>query len=200
MSVEHKNGEAERSRRRSEVRLAPAPAGFGRLASPPHPVLIDLVYAPALESDLAHNLQHVLDIDAAHTVMLSNTGILPLEVAARVLSVNRELLDRFHRGRKLIVRRGQNRGLYLALEDQFVARLGREVGGAAHIARSRNDINATVTRMRLRAELLSFLDAGQDLGATLDAIARRHIDTVMTAYTHLQPAQPTTLAHYITGV
>src|SRR5688572_6985256 len=153
----------------------PAPAGFGRLASAPHPVLVDLLYAPALEHDLAHSLPHFLNIDAAHVVMLAKARLLSLDAAAQLLSFNRDLFDRARGGERVIPHGDHHRGLYLALEDQFVARLGAEVGGAAHLARSRNDLNATATRMRLRTELCSLLDTGDDLAATMHAVARRHL-------------------------
>ena len=66
-----------------------------------------------------------------------------------------------------------------------------------HTARSRNDIDLTLYRMCLRREILVLAEAMQQVRCTLIGLARRHIDTLIPAYTHTQPAQPTTLAHYL---
>ena len=68
------------------------------------------------------------------------------------------------------------------------------------MARSRNDMNATVTRIRLRARILEFLDEGLELVTAALDLAGGQLATAMSAFTHLQPAQPTTLAHYLAGV
>jgi argininosuccinate lyase len=173
---------------------------FGRLSLPPHPLLFELLYQPRLAADVETVLPHLLDIDAAHLVMLDHRGVLPHEVAAELLRVNRDLARRRVAGEQVLASDGPHRGLYLLYEQHFVERLGRERGGAAHVARSRNDINATVTRMRLRAELLDLLEDGTVMLGQLVAQAGRHAETLMSAFTHLQPAQPSTFGHYLAAV
>jgi argininosuccinate lyase len=173
---------------------------MGRLSKPPHPVLFRLLSEPQLAYDVRHVLPRLLQIDAAHVVMLAQTGILEAGTAADLLAVNRDLDRRLSRGEEVIEPPPAHRGLYLLYEQQYIDRLGAQRGGAAHVARSRNDINATLARMRLRAEVLDLLDPCLGLlTATLD-LAGRQLATVMSAFTHLQPAQPTTLAHYLAAV
>ncbi|HEY0781880.1 MAG TPA: lyase family protein, partial [Thermoanaerobaculia bacterium] len=173
---------------------------FGRLRSGPDPVLWETLYAPSFESDRRHTLPWLLEVDAAHVTMLAETGILPRPQAAELLRLNRELALRCRRGETVLDPPPGHRGLFLAYENLFIDRLGREVGGAAHVARSRNDINATIARLRLRTGLLALLDELVGLlGAAAD-LAAEHAETAMSGFTHLQPAQPTTFGHYVTAV
>jgi argininosuccinate lyase len=66
-----------------------------------------------------------------------------------------------------------------------------------HTARSRNDIDITLFRMAQRRQLLGLAAALAGLRAVLLDLAARNLETVMPAHTHTQPAQPTTLAHYL---
>jgi argininosuccinate lyase len=132
--------------------------------------------------------------------MLAERGILPRETAAGLLRVNRELAARAQAGEPVVEPPPIHRGLYMVYERHYVDRLGPEAGGAAHVARSRNDLNATVARMRLRDELLALLAAGGELAGAVLELARDHVDTAMSGFTHFQPAQPTTLGHYLSGV
>jgi argininosuccinate lyase len=84
--------------------------------------------------------------------------------------------------------------------ERLVAERAGEVAGRLHTARSRNDIDMTMYRMRLREAVLDLLAATMDLRATLLEIAAAHLETIFPAHTHTQRAQPTTLAHYLLGV
>ena len=175
-------------------------AGTGRLASLPDPVLFDLLYRAQFHRDAAEVLPWLLQLDAAHVVMLAERGIVPREVAAGVLRLNRDLALRAGRGEAVLAPPPAHRGLYFVYERHLIDRLGGEVGGAAHVARSRNDINAAVTRLRLRRELLALCDQGSDLLEAALALAGAHAGTVMSGFSHFQPAQPATLGHYLAAV
>ena len=178
--------------------MAKVSAGaLGRVSQAPHPLLFELLYQPRFAAETESVLPHLLRIDAAHLVMLARQKVLPQETAASLLGVNRDLATRLAAGEQVLASGGSHRGLYLLYEQRFVDQLGRERGGAAHVARSRNDINATVTRMRLRQVLLDLLADGTAMLAELLAQAGRHATTLMSAFTHLQPAQPSTLGHYL---
>ncbi|MFN8003402.1 MAG: lyase family protein [Acidobacteriota bacterium] len=67
-----------------------------------------------------------------------------------------------------------------------------------HIARSRNDIDGvTLYRMKLRVEVLTLTEELAALRDALLTLAKANLKTVMPA--HAQPAQPTTLAHYLSA-
>lgn len=177
-----------------------APGAIGRLARGADRRLQKLLYDPGLEHDLDHVLQHLLQIDAAHVVMLAETGCLAPEPAAALLRLNRELARERAAGRPVLPALREHRGLYFLYEREYVERLGTQVGGAAHMARSRNDINATVTRLRLREGVLDFLRDALSLCDAVLELGGGHLETLTSGFTHQQPAQPTTFAHYLSGV
>src|SRR5699024_3051638 len=72
-----------------------------------------------------------------------------------------------------------------------------EIAGKLHTGRSRNDINITLFKMKTKQHLLSLLKRVTDLQTTLLHIAEGTKETLVIAYTHGQPAQPTTFAHYL---
>jgi argininosuccinate lyase len=82
----------------------------------------------------------------------------------------------------------------------MVRACGDDVAGRHRIARSRNDIDMTLYRMRQRELLLVLIEAVQALRAALIDQAARHRETIFAAHTHTQPAQPTTVAHYLLAV
>lgn len=179
-----------------------AKAVTGRLTRPPHPQLFELLYAPAFEADRGRALPWLLEIDAAHLLMLGHQALLPPDTVADLLGVNRDLAQRCSaQGAEVVLPAPPvHRGLYLLYEQQYIDRLGPERGGAAHLARSRNDINAALVRLRLRQAIAEHLDAALDLLAAAARLGHAHVETVMSGFTHLQPAQPTSLAHYLVGV
>ncbi|GAB4484492.1 MAG: argininosuccinate lyase [Anaerolineales bacterium] len=79
-------------------------------------------------------------------------------------------------------------------------RLGELIGAAAgklHTGRSRNDQVATDFRLWMLDSLPLLQQAVTGLQSTLVALAEKHTDTLMPGYTHLQRAQPVTLAHWL---
>jgi argininosuccinate lyase len=161
---------------------------------------LELLYEPQLAGDRRVVLPYLLEIDAAHVVMLEGCGILPRRVATELLAVNRELAGRVAGGEDVLGSPASHRGLYTLYEGRYVERLGAETGGAAHVARSRNDINAAVSRLRLRDRLAELLRHGCRLLEVTAALAAQHASTVMCGFTHQQPAQPSSFGHYLAGV
>jgi argininosuccinate lyase len=81
-----------------------------------------------------------------------------------------------------------------------IRRLGPEIGGRLHTARSRNDLQSTLDRLRGRDLALSLSEGCASLRSALLDQAAEHIDCVMPGYTHLQHAQPITYGYYLAGV
>jgi argininosuccinate lyase len=141
-------------------------------------------------------LDPLLAIHAAHLVMLADQDIVAREDARRIRdAVTAVCCD--------TVRRtpydGSCEDLFFFVERLIAERAG-DVAGRLHTARSRNDIDMTMYRMRQRGFVLDLLDATLALRGTLAGIAAGHLETVFPAHTHTQRAQPTTLAHYLLGV
>jgi argininosuccinate lyase len=157
------------------------------------------VYA---ETVLSHNFRDaqrlffeaLLDVHYAHTLMLARQGIIPASSARACL----DALDRLDRAEILHASYdGKFEDLFFLVEARLEALAGADHAGRMHTARSRNDICIALYRMRLRVEALEILGDVARLYGVLLKLARQHADALMPAYTHTQPAQPTTLGHYL---
>lgn len=86
-----------------------------------------------------------------------------------------------------------------SLVERRLTELIGVAGKKIHTGRSRNDQVATDFRLYLKEAIAQICGAVRDLGRTLLAQAESHLTTVMPGYTHMQQAQPITLAHYLLG-
>ncbi len=160
----------------------------------PSPIYAETVLSANFADAQRLFLEALIDIHYAHTLMLAKQGIMPVERARKCVAA----LDSLDR--KTIRRaryEGQFEDLFFFVEAEIERFCGIENAGWMHTARSRNDIDLTMYRMCLRREVLLLTEAINGMRGVLIELARRHIDSIMPAYTHTQPAQPTTLAHYL---
>ncbi|GHV33464.1 argininosuccinate lyase [Clostridia bacterium] len=86
--------------------------------------------------------------------------------------------------------------VHMGVEAVLTARLG-ETGKRLHTARSRNDQVALDFRRYVMSGNRSVIKALTDFQRTLLPLSEAHLDTIMPGYTHLQRAQPVTLAHHL---
>jgi argininosuccinate lyase len=162
----------------------------------PAPVYAETVLAVNFGDAQRYFLDALLEIQYAHVLMLARQKIMPAAVARHCL----EALDSLDVAEiSSASYTGQCEDLYFHVERALERACGPENAGWMHTARSRNDIGITQYRMRLRREILSLVRELDAARGVLLALAREHVSTVMPAYTHTQPAQPTTLAHYLLG-
>ncbi len=139
-------------------------------------------------------LDALMEINYAHLVMLAERGIVAHDEAHTI----REALDKLDLDAiRNVVYDGTYEDLFFYIEQQIIASAGMDSAGRLHTARSRNDMDMTMYRMRLRGWLLDVMDACVALRRVLLALASRHRETIYPAHTHTQPAQPTTVAHYL---
>jgi argininosuccinate lyase len=142
-------------------------------------------------------LSPLMAIHYAHLVMLAERGIVSPADAHAV----REALDAIS---VADIRRtpydGSCEDLFFFVDRLLIASCGEQTAGRLHTARSRNDIDMTMYRMRQRGDILALIDATLELRESLLDLAARHRETLFAAHTHTQPAQPTTVAHYLLGV
>ena len=82
------------------------------------------------------------------------------------------------------------------VEANLIARIG-EVGKKLHTGRSRNDQVALDMKLYTRDEILDLNDLLKNLLTVLLNLMEKHTDTYMPGFTHLQKAQPITLAHHL---
>ena len=133
-------------------------------------------------------------VDMAHLLGLRRQGIID-EAPARALMA--ALLDLHDHGLPAEAFDERFEDIHAGKEACLIDRVGEDIGGRLHMGRSRNDEVATCIRIRLKQEIIALVRSLADLRATLLDVAAGHTETVMPGFTHLQHAQPTTLAHYL---
>ena len=131
-----------------------------------------------------------LAVDRAHVVMLAERGIVDDETVGDILVALDGIEDAGHGALP------DGEDVQEAIESAVIDRVGPD-GGKMHTARSRNDEVAADIRFRLRNDLLATIETVVEAREELLAVAEDHADTVMPGYTHLQPAQPTTVGHWV---
>lgn len=162
----------------------------------PAPVYAETVLAHNFADAKRYFLDALLEIHFAHTRMLAKQGILTRQDEGTLLEALRGLdLGRIQAADY----DGSHEDLFFFVESLLEEAAG-EIAGKMHIARSRNDIAITLYRMAVRHEILELFEDVWRTRMTLLDLAAKHRETVMPAHTHTQPAQPTTLAHYLLGV
>jgi argininosuccinate lyase len=161
------------------------------------PEYISCVLNQNYEDAKTYFLAPLLAIHRAHLVMLADRAIVS-SAEAHVLRLALDALSQDDIRRSAFD--GSCEDLFFYVERLIVDGCGDDVAGRLHIARSRNDIDMTMYRMRQRELILALAAASGELrGALVDA-AERHRETIFAAHTHTQPAQPTTIAHYLMAV
>ena len=130
----------------------------------------------------------------AHARMLGRQGIIGEADASAVVSGLERIAGELSAG--TFAWPSDAEDVHSAVERVLTDRLGA-VGGKLHTARSRNDQVALDLRL-LVVELLDDLDrAAKGLALALLARAEQEVDTIVPGYTHLQRAQPVSLAHHL---
>jgi argininosuccinate lyase len=138
--------------------------------------------------------RHDIRGSIAHARMLARTGLLRRAEAAKIVAGLRAVEREIAGGRFRFDLADED--IHLAIERRLTERIGVSAR-KLHTARSRNDQVALDLRLYLRDELAEVIALAGELRRTLIALAHRHLDTVMPGYTHLQRAQPITLAHHL---
>ena len=133
-------------------------------------------------------------VDMAHLLGLRRQEIID-EAPARALMA--ALLDLHDHGLPEEAFDERFEDIHAGKEAYLIDRVGEDFGGRLHMGRSRNDEVATCIRIRLKEEIIGLVRSLTGLRTTLLDVASRHTGTVMPGFTHLQHAQPTTLAHYL---
>jgi len=167
-----------------------------RLREATAPEVCDFIYAPRLVG-FAEGFPYLGDVNKAHVVMLAEQGLIDRGQAA---ALARGILDLEAAGPGAVPLDPLREDAYFNYEAALIERLGTDVGGRLHIGRSRNDILATLDRLRARDVLAEVLETLQQVRTTALEGAERHATTVMPGHTHLQPAQPITYGFYLAGV
>ena len=130
----------------------------------------------------------------AHATMLGKCGIIEQSEAELIVKTLREILADIDEGRLDFDPEAED--IHMFIESVLTARIG-ETGKRLHTSRSRNDQVALDIRMYLMREIGEIEALIRNLLGVIADKAEANIDTVMPGYTHLQRAQPLTMAHYL---
>ncbi|MGA2409260.1 MAG: argininosuccinate lyase [Candidatus Binataceae bacterium] len=138
--------------------------------------------------------RHDIKGSIAHARMLAKAGLISAaemrEIVGGLETIEREITDgAFHFD-------VADEDIHLAIERRLTEMVGA-AGRKLHTARSRNDQVALDFRLFLRDEITAVIQLLDGLRGSLIAVAHHHADTVMPGYTHLQRAQPVSLAHHL---
>jgi len=166
-----------------------------RVSTPIGETFADVILKPRFHVQLELQFPHLLNVHRAWMVMLAKCGIVASKDAYRIC----EALDTLEREAPdaLLPYHPAREELYLHVEHYLTERLGEDIAGNLSLARTRPE---PIPRMVIREKLLTVLERLSELQDALLAKAEAFVDVVMPGYTHLQQAQPTTVAHYLLAV
>ena len=156
-------------------------------------------------NQLVHNFNASLSFDQkfyeediagsiAHVTMLAKQGILTQEDKDSIINGLTGIRDDIRSG-KLIIDE-EHEDIHSFVEAHLIERIG-DAGKRLHTGRSRNDQVALDMKLYTRKEVLEMNDLLKELLESLLKIMKENTDTIMPGFTHLQKAQPITLAHHM---
>ena len=130
----------------------------------------------------------------AHVTMLSKQLILTAEEKDRIIAGLTAILEDLEAGR--LEPEAQYEDIHSFIEATLIQRIG-DVGKKLHTGRSRNDQVALDMKLYIRDEIPELNRLLLELLEVLEQTMKANTDTYMPGFTHLQKAQPTTLAHHL---
>ena len=130
----------------------------------------------------------------AHATMLGKQGIITPEEAQTICQGLEGILKDIEDGKIEFSTACED--IHMNIEALLIERIG-QVGKKLHTGRSRNDQVALETRMYTKEAICEIIGLLISLEEVLLELAEKHKDTIMPGYTHLQKAQPVTLAHHL---
>ena len=130
----------------------------------------------------------------AHVTMLASVGVLTEEERDQIIDGLNGILNDIETGAVEIT--SEYEDIHSFVEANLIDRIG-DVGKKLHTGRSRNDQVALDMKLYTRDEVVEIKGLVKELMETLHSIMKENIDTFMPGFTHLQKAQPVTLAHHV---
>ena len=129
----------------------------------------------------------------AHAYMLGNQGIITKEESKQIQDGLKGILSDIENGKLEIT--DEYEDIHTFMEATLIERIG-DVGKKLHTGRSRNDQVALDMRLYTRDELLKVDEEVKELMIVILRIMKENLETYMPGFTHLQKAQPVTVAHH----
>jgi argininosuccinate lyase len=130
----------------------------------------------------------------AHVNMLGKQGIIPVKDAELIKKTLKSILTDIEDGKVEFDIAAED--IHMNVETILIERIG-DIGKKLHTGRSRNDQVALDMRMYVREEIKAIQAMVNKLQSVLINLSKKHTETILPGYTHLQKAQPITLAHHL---
>ena len=130
----------------------------------------------------------------AHVMMLARQGILTDIEKEKIIEGLEGILDDVEQGKLVISDKYED--IHSFVEATLIDRIG-EPGKKLHTGRSRNDQVALDMKLYIRDEVHMLDNLVEEILLAILTIMEENIDTYMPGFTHLQKAQPITLAHHM---
>ncbi len=135
-----------------------------------------------------------IECSQAHAIMLGEQGVIPRQDASALVDELARIRKELEAGSLKVDLAAED--VHSFLEDELTRRLG-DVGKSIHAGRSRNDQVAAAFKLHVRSACRRTRGLVRNAIAACLDVAEDHIGTLMPGYTHLQRAQPVTLAHHL---
>jgi argininosuccinate lyase len=164
-----------------------------RLSAAPADRMVKYHDLPGLQRE-QKQFKEFVEVDIAHTIMLTEEDIIDSEVGRSVLTQLLVIANMQVEDFPVNVQKGS---FLLQVEAYLSSVVGADIAGQMHTGRSRIDQGATVRRLYKRNRMLLVMDRINDLREAIANQAQRHLCTVMPGYTHMQHAQPWVFGHYL---
>jgi argininosuccinate lyase len=139
-------------------------------------------------------IEYDLTGSIAHAQMLAHTGIISTEEAERLVTGLERIRQEYREGKFTPGIDAED--VHFAVERRLTELVG-DVGKKLHTARSRNDQVGTDVRLYLSAQIQQIRAQLREFQHVLLSHAEQHLETLIPGYTHLQRAQPISLAHHL---
>ncbi|MCR4843149.1 MAG: argininosuccinate lyase [Eubacterium sp.] len=181
----------QKAQKEKETGIKAANLWGGRFSSPTDQKVYDFNASIRFDKRL---IEQDLMGSMAHAGMLGKVGVLTKEESDSIVHALGDMENEYREGTLEIT--DEYEDIHSFTEAKLTERLG-DTGKKVHTGRSRNDQVALDMRMYIRGEVLSTDSLVRNLLEELVALMEEHIDSIMPGFTHLQKAQPTTLAHHL---
>ncbi len=130
----------------------------------------------------------------AHATMLGECGIIEIGEAELIIEGLNNILKKVEKNE--VQFSIENEDIHMNIESLLIEEIG-PVGGKLHTGRSRNDQVATDMHLFLKNNTSSIIDLIEEVQNKIVTQAKKHVNTIMPGYTHLQRAQPVSFAHHL---
>lgn len=162
-----------------------------RFESALHPAIARFNASISFDIEL---IEYDITGSVAHATMLAKTGIISAAEGEKLVAGLEQIRSEYQQG---IFQPGIDaEDVHFAVEKRLTEITG-DIGKKIHTARSRNDQVGTDTRLYLRAEIINIRQQIREFQDVLLTIAEKNVETLIPGYTHLQRAQPVSLAHHL---